>query len=1018
MKYSVLRAASLFLLTALLSSLTFAGKSEFFVFLENSPLQGVDVTVDGENIGQTNAKGEAEGNITTSGSHKAVFSRGEEIIGTVDFELEAEQALEVTIVISTSNEPKISIYKTGDDSTRFIGKIAGQIKAADSGALAGANVSVVDGPESVVTDENGNFSINIPRGYYDLLITHPDYQRKTIEDIRVMGNIGTAAVVTVIPKTEEEKTQASNLNIAAPLEEVIILGYVNTNDQSAFTLEQMSTAVVDVLDIEAIIRFGDSNVASALKRVVGISIKDGKYAVVRGLDGRYIAATLNKNMIPTTDPFVRDAELDLYPADILGGIEIQKSFSADLPAESSAGVILVKTRGRTGEYVNKLSVDLKANTETTGKDYLTSEGGDSDILGYDDGFRALPSAVSSIINGGRDFSICQVEGQPNCVTVDDAANAAAQLNNIWETQTKSASPGYGLGYTIGNVMDLDFGSLSGYFTISYDNEISNKTDGSIDRPNRFQSNFTESSEDISLNTYFVGGLELNDGSSVEIKTMQLRNTENTVRIDDVIDNEGVSSENTVIEWRERELFSTHLSGEHFLPANQEIAWRLGQAKTTSDIPDRRRYTYRGEGNARTLTFNQVERLWSTLEEDSTDFGLDYSIEFDITTAWRADVKAGILTNERERESELIRLGINRANSSINLQGEIETILAPENFQADGEVRLRGSTTDDDTYEADQETTAYYAASEIHFDELFTLVIGARMEDFSQSLEFPNRSLGNNQVDLEDNGTYPTVATIYRPNESWQIKAAYAQTTSRPTITELAPVRFYDRRGQQFQGNELLKTSDIKNYDLRLDYYFADEGNASVALFRKNISDPVEVGVLDGSGSAISALTWQNEDEATLTGIEFDFSNEIYNDGSHSMFIGANASIIDSEVVLTGDSARLQLEQKRQLQGLSEYLGNVQFGYDHLSTGIAVTFLANYFHDRIDQVRRQPEEVVYEKGRMEFDLVFEMPLMEEAAKVKLKIGNLLDSAKEFEQSGRKIESWKEGRDISVGFSYNF
>jgi len=52
-------------------------------------------------------------------------------------------------------------------------------------------------------------------------------------------------------------------------------------------------------------RFGDSDVAAALTRVVGVAVQDDKYANVRGFDGRYISSTLNGMLMPSTDPMRR-----------------------------------------------------------------------------------------------------------------------------------------------------------------------------------------------------------------------------------------------------------------------------------------------------------------------------------------------------------------------------------------------------------------------------------------------------------------------------------------------------------------------------------------------------------------------------------------------------------------------------------------------------------------------------------------------------------------------------------------
>src|SRR5690606_9928416 len=96
--------------------------------------------------------------------------------------------------------------------------------------------------------------------------------------------------------------------------------------------------------------------AGALKRVAGVDVNDGKYAVVRGLDGRYISSTLNGDLMPTTDPLRRDVQLDLFPANILGSIQIQKSYTADMPGDTTGGSIGMATRNAPDERVHQISL--------------------------------------------------------------------------------------------------------------------------------------------------------------------------------------------------------------------------------------------------------------------------------------------------------------------------------------------------------------------------------------------------------------------------------------------------------------------------------------------------------------------------------------------------------------------------------------------------------------------------------------------------------------------------------------
>ena len=99
---------------------------------------------------------------------------------------------------------------------------------------------------------------------------------------------------------------------------------------------------------------------------------DRKYATVRGLDGRYISSTLNGLLMPSTDTQRREVELDLFPTVIVGGIEIQKSYTADQLATTTGGAIMIETKGIPDERILQVSGALGYNPSTTGSDILVT----------------------------------------------------------------------------------------------------------------------------------------------------------------------------------------------------------------------------------------------------------------------------------------------------------------------------------------------------------------------------------------------------------------------------------------------------------------------------------------------------------------------------------------------------------------------------------------------------------------------------------------------------------------------
>ena len=1027
-------SAALALAALLLSHGAAAAELYLSVFLQANPLKGVDVELNDRFVGVTGARGD----VTTelyAGRHVVRLVKNGAPLTEYAFAVKEGENAEISIGFTDFQKKPdvaIDIYQPGTASGAT-GELSGVIADADGAAVVGAQVAVEPGDAQATTDERGVYSLTVPRGEYRLTVTHPDYEAVKSGAIRVIANVGVAANISLTPKQAEPAeapvaaVPAPGATVAAPpsgVEEVVALGSYKPLESTVET-ERFSLAVTDAISIDELLRIGDSDVAATLRRIVGVSVTGGRYAVVRGLDGRYISATLNGNLMPSTDPFRRDVQLDLFPNDILGGIEIQKTFTADMPGDTTGGIIKIKTRDLPENYVNSLSASLGYVTGTTGEDLLTYEGSGSDGLGMDDGLRDLPGAIYAATNGGRDFSVCQFEGQQNCVERARAAELATLLPNIYNVRRESAAPDFGLGYTLGNVFDRDIGTVGMYGSVSYDTGAKSRQDAVINIPNVRNSSYARDEFETTLNGYFVAGIESDDGWEVLSKTMVLRSTEDTTEVEVGVDpaNDQLFEE-YLIEWVERQFLAQQFEGEWFLFDDHELNWRAGLSQTRRDAPDRRSYEYQasivdGQAGTPAVIVNTVERSYAELTEDGVDLGVDYLIPFELNDKIFLDVQVGALFNRRERESELVRIGF-RGGNNVDRTQDLESLLTPESF-ANGTFTLAATSTDTDAYDAEQESVAYYLSTTTTIADVLTIIAGIRQDEFTQKIEFPNASV--DPVEIDSNEALPSLGLIYQLGTSWQLRAGYGKTVSRPNITENAPTRFFDERGRQFIGCTAAQApactpSLIDNYDLRAEYYFNDDRDSvSLALFWKDISDPIERAVPFISGQAQDSLTFRNQESATIGGIEIDASVTALDMANHALTIAANVAFIESEINLDAQGRQLELDPNRELQGQSPFLANLQFAYDHFPSAQKVTLLANYFDDRIDIVAGRPDTPIYEVGRATVNLNYEKEFAN-SSKISFKAKNLLDEEIQYEQNGRIIESYSEGTEFSVGYTYKF
>ena len=114
---------------------------------------------------------------------------------------------------------------------------------------------------------------------------------------------------------------------------------------------------------------------------------------MRGLGDRYTKTTFNGLDIPGLDPDRNSLQMDIFPTNIVDNIIVSKSFTADLPADFTGGVvdINIKSFPELKTLKSSMSINYNNNIDLNGN-FLTYKGGETDYLAFDDGNRDFPLA--------------------------------------------------------------------------------------------------------------------------------------------------------------------------------------------------------------------------------------------------------------------------------------------------------------------------------------------------------------------------------------------------------------------------------------------------------------------------------------------------------------------------------------------------------------------------------------------------------------------------------------------------
>ncbi|NOU50939.1 TonB-dependent receptor [Pseudoalteromonas sp. JBTF-M23] len=146
--------------------------------------------------------------------------------------------------------------------------------------------------------------------------------------------------------------------------------------------KRFSSEVVESISAEDIGKLPDSSIAESIARLPGLAAQrlDGRASKVsvRGFSEDESATTFNgREQVSISDN--RGVEFDLYPSEIMSGVTVYKTPSANLEAEGIAGVIDMQT-------IKPLSTDeriVQLNTmyEKTSFDKLNPDGDDAGLRG-------------------------------------------------------------------------------------------------------------------------------------------------------------------------------------------------------------------------------------------------------------------------------------------------------------------------------------------------------------------------------------------------------------------------------------------------------------------------------------------------------------------------------------------------------------------------------------------------------------------------------------------------------------
>lgn len=851
------------------------------------------------------------------------------------------------------------------------------------------------------------------------------------------------------------------------LEEVVATGTRLKGTATAVLQERQDQAfVADIMGAEQISRTGDGDAASALRRVTGLTLVDGKFIYVRGLGERYSSTQLNSMVVPSPDPTRSVVPLDLFPSDVIESLSVQKSYSPNMPAHFGGGNVDIRTKSMPSDFVFKFGVGAGYNTNLSDDGYFY-EGGDDDWKGMDDGTRALPMAFANAFASDNSAGI----EKPGSAEATQALLGSLDWQVGPEEQT--VDPSVGFNVTLGNVFDFGEESSWGFLiATSYDNDwsVNNEANGdnliSIGSDNeRFAQYYdgVSTEHNVRWSGMFNVGFELTKDHKLEFVNIILHDMSDRVRNRTFIDdNETVEGELSLrkvdVLFEEREMVSSQVKGKHNFPALNYayLDWYYGKSDANRDAPGGIDAVFEtdvpsGVERLQDVSAAKLDRTFQTLEDESETWGWNFAYPI-MGSGWEAEFKVGGDFSEKKRTSENLSFGIAhfQLGDAFTVGSRLDEIFANGQITQDGFFNsstgagvLTDGTSDGDKYAALNKNDAYYFMADFFLDGTWRISGGVRYEDFHQIAipylkhqdQFQLDTQGLSEAAFIEDDFFPSLAVTYIMDESMQLRFNVGETAIRPDFRDISRASYIDPLTEfEVTGSPLLQSSTIKHVDFRWEWYRENGNNVSVALFYKDIENPIETVELPSVGGATPQLMTANGSSGELTGVEFEFLQDLAFVGLTNWFMSGNITVSESEVDLGADVEGSLLEQqiedagfdfidnfvtnnKRRLIGHSEWVANLQLGYDSDDGNHAASVVYNVFGPRIIVPGARTAEDAEEEPFHSLDLVYTY-YPSYASSVKFKIKNMLGEDKEILQNDLTKWSKELGTSFDISYSYEF
>ena len=758
------------------------------------------------------------------------------------------------------------------------------------------------------------------------------------------------------------------------VEEVVVTGQ-RASDKASLDKKRAADTSTEVVSANDVGKLPDQNVAEAVRRLTGVSVAtdkgEGRYLIIRGIEPNLANVTINNQTASAPEPSDRNVKLDDIPSALIGSVTVVKSLTPNLDANAIAGQVDINTVSAFDRNRTFGSARVIGGTYNDGD--RTSKEGDlavGSVFGPDRQFGLVvagnyskrPSYSEDVLSTSRQLvNNIDLPAEMDMRIYDPAyrTRKGAVANFDWRPKEgvnlfarvmyaqfndKESRNRFRLFFPVDNNAADTVTLPPGYSALSASGGTINSTTA--------RRLFRQREETTSTTTYSVGGDFLFGPGKLTVQGTFASSKKNDPSRDEV---------------EYRAAASTGVGATYVLTSGMPTSFTANAAALNPANYRLSSYkqAFRSAGEDLSQLRVDYQFPMTALGEDSTvAVGAKYlkRARFSDQTgrtfsAVSATAGTRTVATDPGSPTDFIYDGAYTFGPTINFDAIKTFVLAnglnTTQFTVNANDQISQSKTGD--YEVNETVTAAYVMATIRHDK-WTVIPGVRMERTEGDTKAIIYQAGvttlttpfNNFGSYSYTDYFPSLNIKYQATDNLIVRAAVTTALGRPPFADLAPTVTVDTGSNTVsQGNPNLQAQHSLNFDFSLEYYFPHEGGMSVAVFRKQIDNPIfsttatnQTGTFGGVALVNATVSsFGNGDKAELTGIEFAFQKPLTFLPSPFDGLGVNANMTFTTSKLTVPGRTVDTP----MVGQADRIASVQVYYEKygVSARVAYTYHSAY-----------------------------------------------------------------------------